>query len=75
MVRVDLSYNTTDVNWYHQTQTQNNLFVTQQQKNPYICNQKIKIHYNICCADQETCIKINVDRYHAGHQLEKNKKT
>ena len=54
------------------TQTQNNLFVTQQ-KNPYISNQKIKIHYNICCADQETCIKINVDRYHAGHQLEKKK--
>ena len=37
-------------------------------KNPYICNQNIKIPYNICCADQETCIKINVDRYHAGHQ-------
>ena len=42
-------------------------------KNPYICNQNTKIHHNICCADQETCIKINVDRYHAGHQLEKTK--
>ena len=50
-----------------QTQTQNNLFVTQTTKNPYTCNQNIQIHYNICCADQETCIKINVDRYHAGH--------
>ena len=38
-------------------------------KNPYTCNQKIKIHYNICCADQETCIKINVDRSHVGHDL------
>ena len=28
-------------------------------------------HYNICCEDQETCIEINVDRYHVGHQLEK----
>ena len=52
----------------HWTQTQNNLFVTrQQQQKTYICNQKIKIQYNICCADQETCIEINVDRYHAGH--------
>ena len=44
-------------------------------KNPYTCNQNIQIHYNICCTDQETCIKINVDRYHAGHQLEKKQKT
>ena len=44
-------------------------------KNPYTCNQNIQIHYIICCADQDTCIKINVDRYHAGHQLEKKQKT
>ena len=53
-----------------EAQTQNNLFVTQQQKTPYICNQRIKIHYNICCADQEICIKINVDRYHVGHNVQ-----
>ena len=28
-----------------------------------------KSHFNICCEDQETCIKIKVDRYHAGHNV------
>ena len=58
------------VAWEHSLDSDSeHLFVTQQQQQQktYICNQKITIHYNICCADQETCIAINVDRYHAGH--------